>query len=207
MSPISMPIRSSAGRIGRSVRSGLWCATPRPTKPAPPPSSAISRRRRRSPTIWSSSRTAGGSPTSPGTARTPCAACSRRSERLGRHGRFIRPRRSSAPLSFRPFGDQHGLQNLLRYILHRSRRVREEQGIGLVHLADRFERIEILGHQYQLHDLCGGRASDAFLELLDPALQSLHDGLSLLRNALPLQGLACRFGFGLLYHEGLLGLP
>jgi len=49
-------------------------------------------------------------------------------------------------------GYQHGLEDLLGYILDRSRRVGQKQGAGLVVFANRFQGVEVLRHQHQLHD-------------------------------------------------------
>ena len=83
--------------------------------------------------------------------------------------------------------------------------MRQEQRVGLVALADRLDRVEILRDQDQLHHFGGGCAVDDLLELLDRALQPLDDRLALIGDALPLQRLALGFGLGLLHHQDLLG--
>jgi hypothetical protein len=82
----------------------------------------------------------------------------------------------------------------------------QEQRVGLVHFADRFDRVEILRDHHKLHHVRGGRAGDGFLKLLDRALQAFDDCAALVGDALALQRLALRFRFGLLHHQDLLRL-
>ena len=78
--------------------------------------------------------------------------------------------------------------------------------VGLALFADRFERVEILGHQHQLHDLPGAGVADRLLELLDRAAQPLDDRLALIGDALALQGLALGLGLRLLDHQDFFRL-
>jgi hypothetical protein len=52
---------------------------------------------------------------------------------------------SAALLDLRPFGDEHGLQDLIGNFLDRSGRVRQKQRIGLIAFSDGLKRIKILG--------------------------------------------------------------
>ena len=84
--------------------------------------------------------------------------------------------------------------------------VGQEEGVGAAARADVAQGVEVLGEQDEGHDVFGGGAGDALLEVLDGGGEAVDDGLALGGDALALEGLGFGFGLGLLDLEDLFGL-
>ncbi len=82
----------------------------------------------------------------------------------------------------------------------------QEEGVGAASGADVAEGVEVLGEQDEGHDLAGGGAGDAVLEVFDGGGEAVDDGLALAGDAVALQGFGFGLGLGLLDLEDLFGL-
>ena len=70
---------------------------------------------------------------------------------------------------------------------------------------DFFQRVEILGHEHELHHVLRRRTAHGLGKILNRIFQAGDDGFALIGDAFSLQALRFRLGFGLLHQQHLIG--
>lgn len=109
------------------------------------------------------------------------------------------------PPAHRIAGDD-GFAQLVGEIRERARRVRHEDRVGVGRGAHVLERVEVLGHEHEVHHVLRRGPGHALGKLVDRLTEAIDDRLALFGDASAGERLGLRIGLGCLDLEDAVGL-